>query len=515
MSNQYYQLVGILLILVGFGFLLIYLLKLNRQRHQIQYSLNALQEEGMQVFMKKYEKLLYSRDVGDIPKIMSFLFNFNCLAIIQPKNIEETKNVIELCEKFKIPLIARGAGTSGYGGTLPIRNGIIVNLAFFNNIIALDRENQTVEVESGVTWEHLRRFLEAEGLTLKTYPSSAPSSTIGGWVAHGGYGVGSAKYGSIDNSVVNVTILGTNGKTHHIDVPDTIVGSCGSLGILWKITLSIQPISEVIHLALSSNSQDRLLKAFKAYGKLKPFFLRYDDYQNLHWKNTKVNRSSKSSHSDSGGLISMSFQEEDWDKRKIDEITNEYKLSELPQDIAIECWKDRFKTIKLKRKGPSLIIAEVLVPTNNLDPIIEKISNRFERHKFALEIFSASDDFSVVFVWFPVDLRSRSVPLIGSVTYTFHWLRLFDVIQIVRRWNGKPYSTGLWLSPYSGLILQQKLQKMKQFKKEIDPHGIFNPGKVWGTKIPRFFPIISWKIPIRLGVPVISFFYGLLPKKIR
>lgn len=514
-SNLYYQLFGLILILLGFGFLFIYLLKLNRQRQQIQIRLEDLQEEGMQVFTKKYEKLLYSRDVGDLPRIMGFLFNFNCLAIIQPKSIVEIQTIIKLCEQFKIPLIARGAGTSGYGGTLPIKNGIIVNLTFLDKIVAVDKVNKTVETESGVTWEHLRRFLETKGLTLKTYPSSAPSSTIGGWVAHGGYGVGSAKFGSINKSVVNVTILGTEGKELFFDDPETIVGSCGSLGILWKVTLSIKPISKMVHVAFSSNRQDQLLKAFMAYQHLQPFFLRYDDHQNLLWKNPKGSKSPWVSHNDSGGLISMSFQEEDWDKRKVDEITNEHHLSEFPKDTANKCWDDRFKTIKLKRRGPSLIIAEVLVPTIHLITIVEKISSRFERHNYALETFSASDEFSVVFVWFPADIRRRSVPLIGSVTYTFHWLRLFDIIQIARQWKGKPYSTGLWLSPYSGLILKQQLHKMKQLKKEIDPHGIFNPGKVWGTKIPRFFPVISWKIPIRLSAPIISIFYGILPKKFR
>ena len=318
--SQEYRAIGLFLGLLGFCILLIYFLALRRQRKQIYISLKTLQKGGMQIFIEKYERLLYSRDIGDLPKLLRFLFNFNCIAVIQPKNVVELQSIITLCEQFSIPLIPRGAGTSGLGGTLPIKNGIIVNLTYFEQIIAVDEEENTVEVECGVTWEHLRKFLEKESrkLTLQSYPSSAPSSMIGGWVAQGGYGVGSSKFGSVEQSVVNITILGTGGKEFKLDNPEIFIGSCGALGILWKVTLRIRSLSNMIHVAVSSTQQNQLLKAFSAYQNLVPFFLRYEDYQNLLWKDSNDSQSSW----ESGGAISMSFQEEDWDQRKFDEITH-------------------------------------------------------------------------------------------------------------------------------------------------------------------------------------------------
>ena len=511
--SQEYHAIGLFLGLLGFCILLIYFLSLRRQRKQIYISLKTLQKGGMQVFIEKYERLLYSRDIGDLPKLLRFLFNFNCIAVIQPKNVAELRSIIGLCEQFSIPLIPRGAGTSGLGGTLPIKNGIIVNLTYFDQIIAVD--DHTVEVECGVTWEHLRKFLESKKLTLQSYPSSAPSSMIGGWVTQGGYGVGSAKFGSVKQSVVNITILGTGGKEFKLDNPEIFIGSCGVLGILWKVTLRICSLSNMIHVAVSSTQQNQLLKAFSAYQNLFPFFLRYEDYQNLLWKDSNDSQSSWESQDYTGGAISMSFQEEDWDQRKFDEITHDYHLSKLSIDLSEKLWNDRFYTIRLKRRGPSLIMAEVLIPTIHLEKAIGIISKRFERQSSAIELVSTSDDLSVVFVWFPADLRHRSIPIIGSLGYTFHWLRLFDIIQIARRWKGRPYSSGLWLSPYSGLIFEDQLIQMKQIKKKIDPYRIFNPGKVWGTRIPRFIPIIPWKIPIRLGVPIVNILYSILPKKFR
>ncbi len=505
---------GLILILLGLSILFLYFLALKRQRKQIYTSLETLQEAGMQIFIKKYERLIYGRDIGDLPKILRLLFNFNCLAVIQPKNVVELKSIVVLCEHYKIPLIPRGAGTSGYGGTLPIKNGIIVNLTFFDKIITLDEKKRIVEVESGVTWEHLRRFLESKGFTLQSYPSSAPSSTIGGWVTQGGYGIGSSKFGSVGQSVESITIIGTEGREFHLDNPENFVGSCGSLGILWKLSIKIKAVSKMVHVAVSSTQQDHLLRAIPVYQNLFPFFLRYDDLQNLLWKDSDINESSWDSQDHTGGVISMSFLEENWDQEKFNEISDNYQLSILSSDLGEKFWSERFYTIKLKRRGPSLIVAELIIPTIHLEKVVKTISKRFRKESYATEILSTSDG-SILFVWFPADFRSKSIPIIGSFPYTLHWLRFFFILQIARRWNGKPYSGGLWFSPYSGLIYQKKLPQMKQLKKKIDPNKIFNPGKVWGTRVPRFFPIIPWAIPIRLGAPIIGIFYRLLPKRFR
>ncbi|MFX1284283.1 MAG: FAD-binding oxidoreductase [Promethearchaeota archaeon] len=510
-----YLLIGLFITLLGLVILLFYFLGLRRQRNQIHIHLKAFQEAGMQVFIEKYEKLLYSRDVGDLPKIARFIFNFNCLAVIQPKNIEELKEIISLCEKYKIPLIPRGAGTSGYGGVLPIKNGIIVIMTLFDKIIDIDEENDTVEAECGITWEHLRKFLESNGKTLKTYPSSAPSSTIGGWVTQGGWGVGSAKFGSINESMINVTIIGTEGKEFQLEDPEVFIGSCGRLGILWKVTLKIMNYSTMIHKIVSSTRQSQLLKAISEYQGLLPFFLRYDDYNNLIWKNSKPNQSLGGSQECTGGVISMSFLEEDWNQGEFNEIKDKFQLVEQSNDLGKKFWNERFNTIKLKRRGPFLIIIEILLPTIYLEKIIGVISKRYEKESYALEILPTSDHLSVMFVWFPVDMRRWSLPLIGSFTYAFHWLRFIDIIHKVRRWKGRPYSSGLWFSSYSGLIYGQQLHKMKQLKTEIDPQGIFNPGKVWGTRIPRFFPFIPLSFVFWMGSPLVGILYRILPKKLR
>jgi FAD/FMN-containing dehydrogenase len=308
--NQVFILIGFLLCFISILLLIIHYLIIKKERNIINKSLLKLKNEGITLFMKKYEKLLYSRDIADIPVIAHLFINFNCLAISQPKNIEELKKIIRFCEHFRIQLIPRGAGTSGYGGAIAMKNGVVVDLTRLNQIIFLDKDKQIVEVESGVTWENLRMYLKSHGFDLICYPSSAPSSTIGGWLNQGGYGIGSSKFGSVVESVESIIILATNGKEFRYDDPGFLMGSCGTLGVTWKIQLKLQPVNKLFHFSLASESQDFLLDALNEFQKLSPYFLRYIDNQNVVWKQLtkKINWNS---HEYKGGIISISFQEKD------------------------------------------------------------------------------------------------------------------------------------------------------------------------------------------------------------
>jgi FAD/FMN-containing dehydrogenase len=514
-NNPFHVIISALLLFLGVSLIFIYFLALKKQQGQIRSELKVFQNNGMQVFTKKFELLLYTRDIAETPRLVRLFFNFNPFAVVQPNNVEELKQIINLCETYKIPLIPRGRGTSGYGGALPLKNGIVVLLTKFQKIISIDEEELTVDVECGVTWENLRIFLVSKGYTLQTYPSSAPSSTIAGWVIQGGYGIGSAKYGSVLKSVLRVNIIGTKGNQFQKVGPEVIVGSCGTLGILISLKLKIIRSTKLIHVAVASSDQISLINALTAYQDLNPYLIRFIDLQNLIWQDSEILKLKLISPNNGGGVIAMSFQEEDWHEEEFELITSQYALSPLPYDFSKELWDERFYTLRLKRKGPSLIISEVLVPTTQLGNFINHISKTYNRNTYAIELLPTIDGLTVVMVWFLTDMRKLSLPFIGSLAHAFRMVRSIEVIQIARRNNGLPYSTGLWLSPYSRIVLKDQFNKMKQIKKEIDPNKIFNPGKVWGIWIPKFFPIIHWYIPMRLLIPIINIIFRIFPQRYR
>lgn len=150
-----------------------------------------VRKELLEIFNKRVafheiERMLYSSDVEPLPDIIKKLVTSNPDAVVQPSSTEELTALLDLCFKYGIPLVPRGAGTSWLGGCVPTKGGIVADFYRMNKIIEIDKEKRAVIVQPGTIWKNLETELRTQGLALRLYPSSAISSTVGGWIANGG-----------------------------------------------------------------------------------------------------------------------------------------------------------------------------------------------------------------------------------------------------------------------------------------------------------------------------------------
>jgi len=128
------------------------------------------------------ERVLYSHDIAAMPSLFKPLIG-NTIpdVVVQPQSEEELVELVRWAAERKIPVVPRGKGSSGYGGIIPTRKGIVIDLYHMKDVLSVEVESETVTVEPGITWEQLDRRLKPEGLTLCLYPTSYPSSSAGGW----------------------------------------------------------------------------------------------------------------------------------------------------------------------------------------------------------------------------------------------------------------------------------------------------------------------------------------------
>ncbi|WP_243684108.1 FAD-binding oxidoreductase [Methanosarcina barkeri] len=108
---------------------------------------------------------------------------------------EDAVKLLKFANRHKIPVVPRAGASSGYGGVIPTKGGIVADVTPLNKIINVDTEGQKAVVQSGIIWEKLERKLKEKGLSLQAIPSSAPSSTVGGWLSQSGAGYGSYEFG--------------------------------------------------------------------------------------------------------------------------------------------------------------------------------------------------------------------------------------------------------------------------------------------------------------------------------
>ena len=119
----------------------------------------------IKIIDKVTEREQYSHDIGDLPLIMTkTLFKTLPDFVVQPKNVDEIKKVLTFANDHKIPVVPRGAASWGFGGVIPTRGGIVIDLSPFRNILDIDTAQKTVTVEAGARWSDIDILAKKRGL---------------------------------------------------------------------------------------------------------------------------------------------------------------------------------------------------------------------------------------------------------------------------------------------------------------------------------------------------------------
>jgi len=206
------------------------------------------------------------RVFADAPDLTAFqsdgltAFQEKPRAVVLPETQDEVVAVVKWCHEHQVPFVARGSGTSLSGGSLPVKEGIVIGLNKLNRIVELNPDERLAVVEPGVVNLHVTQAAAPYGLHYAPDPSSQTICTIGGNLAFNSGGAHCLKYGMTTNHVLGVkAVLGTGevvefgGRSREQIGPDLVGLFCGSegmFGIALEITLRLLPKAECFHTVL-------------------------------------------------------------------------------------------------------------------------------------------------------------------------------------------------------------------------------------------------------------------------
>ncbi|MHA1576904.1 MAG: FAD-binding oxidoreductase, partial [Candidatus Thorarchaeota archaeon] len=388
---------------------------------------------------------------------------------------------------------------------------LAIEMTRMNEVYHIDKEAMTVEVGAGIIWGQLIEVLEEEGLTLPTYPSSAPSSTVGGWVAAGGTGIGSTKYGGIRDQVVDLEVVLPDGsiirtKTdgtklnadhneptysyypgssnyfwapsdeyqHGDDVSDLFVDSNGVLGVITKVVLKLIPILESRPLVASFRSRTLMCHALNdILGATRPFYLHFITNSFYHMLEDVNQAPETTGHWIIRATYEGTEDEVAGEVEKFHHFVQRHNGVVESDEIAYHEWDERFYQMRIKRLGPSVAPSEVYVPLENLEDFLNHVDDHFKGEQFAVEGAISNMGEVAALAWFLDDERRRIPFLMG-------WYRSLDFIDIGIKNGGRAYSIGMWNVPYSRSYYgKEKYAKMSDLKQRMDPKKYVNPNKVF------------------------------------
>jgi glycolate oxidase len=175
-----------------------------------------------------------------------------------PRSTEEVQAAVRACDEWRVPFVARGAGTGLSGGALPVADGVVISLARLDRILGVDLDGGRVTVQPGVTNLAITEAVASAGFFYAPDPSSQQVCSIGGNVAENSGGAHCLKHGFTVHHVLEVVVVLPDGEVVRVragdegpDVIGVFIGSEGTLGIATEIVVRIVRRPEAVRTLLA------------------------------------------------------------------------------------------------------------------------------------------------------------------------------------------------------------------------------------------------------------------------
>lgn len=437
-----------------------------------------------------FERSFYRQDLAAVPfSLARLLANTEPAAVARPRTAEEVAALVRHAAARCLPIIPRAAATSTYWNSVPVRGGLVVDLNSLRGCLSLDEERLTVTVLPGTRWGELETWLGRRDCALRSYPTSAPSATVGGWISMEGHGVGSLKYGGLDRQVIRLEAVLPDGSlfeaTAETNPPlSWFLGAEGTLGIITRVELAVrrQP-AQARHYLLAFPDMISLQSAILDLTGADPlpFFMHVSTVEHQRM----LRRAGFEPPADQPTLavtLQGDGDEVAWGEALLHRAADRWGANELPTDRAVEEWDNRFMALRLKRGGPTLLGAESWLPVDKLNAYHADVTRLAHRQRVNIATYGnvVSPTAASVMSLFAAD-ESRSISYTLALGLTN---RLYD---IALRHGGRPYGIGFWNTPYIRRAWSRAQSAERQARKrQIDPSNIMNPGKLYEP------PAILW-----------------------
>ena len=421
------------------------------------------------------------------------------LAVAVPETQDEVIQIVRFCHAEKLPFVARGSGTSLSGGSLPVKEGIVITLNRLNRIVRIDPAGRIAVVEAGVVNSHVTTAAQKYGLHFAPDPSSQSICTIGGNVAFNSGGAHCLKYGMTSNHVLGLKAVLATGEVVEFGGPSReqvgpdwtglFVGNEGLFGIALEVTLQLLPRAETFHTVLAG--YDSLEKAGDAVSAviasgLLPGALEIMDALALEAAVAAVH-ADYPPNAAAVLIVELEGPREvvAWDRLRLQEILAESGAMEVrvAKDAAerLAIWKGRKSAFSaVGRLSPDFIVQDGVVPRRKLGEALKRIGEMASEARLRVaNVFHAGDGNLHPLIMYngkEADGLARAEALAGKI------LRMCIVMG--GSITGE-HGVGVEKRDYMPeMFTTDELDCMKRLRAAFDPLEIANPGKMFPEGAP-------------------------------
>ena len=413
--------------------------------------------------------------------------------VLFPSTRDEVSGILKICAAHKIPVTARGAGTSVCGASIPARGGVVLCFSKMNRIIEINTKDRYVIVEPGVINADLQKALAPLGFFYPPDPGSMAVSTIGGNVAQNAGGPRCLKYGVTVDYVLGMEVVLASGKVVRFgsrNVKDVtgyrlsslFCGSEGTLGMVTSVILKVLPKPESVStLLVTFDDLDNTANAVADIigAGILPVALELMDKTTIR---TVEDNAHIGLPVDAEGtlLIEVDGVKEACEK-EIKKIAEKLEANGAVSIDIAKTEEERGKLWEARRSvygvfaklSASLYTEDIVVPAGKIPEMTRKIVEIAEKYDLLVGVMAHAGD-------------GNMHPMIpGNKANKEEWARVkkaFDeIMAAAASLNGSlsgEHGIGLAKTEYLPLVMDDDtVEFMGVIKKAVDPDGILNPGK--------------------------------------
>jgi FAD/FMN-containing dehydrogenase len=166
--------------------------------------------------------------------------------VVNPKSETEVIEVLRTCYAHDVPVTTRGAGTGNYGQAMPMRGGCVMHMKNMASVKEIGPGR--VVAEPGIVIKELDAQTRAHsGQELRMMPSTFATATIGGFVAGGSGGIGSCTWGALRDfgNIIRLRVVTMEEEPRVLDLTGDelprVSHAFGTNGIITEIEMPLAP----------------------------------------------------------------------------------------------------------------------------------------------------------------------------------------------------------------------------------------------------------------------------------
>jgi len=424
--------------------------------------------------------------------------------VVKPGNTKEVSEVLKICNKHKLPVTPRGAGTGLSGGALPVKKGVVISMERFNKIIEIDELNLQATVEPGVITEVFQNAVKEKGLFYPPDPASRGSCFLGGNLANNSGGPKAVKYGVTRDYVLNMEVVLPTGEiiwtaanvlknSTGYNLTQLMCGSEGTLGIITKIVFKLRgfPQKNVLLLIpfVTNEEACRAIAAIFVAG-ITPsgveFFEREAALKTYEYCAKVLNSpvtTKLADDMDAYLLCELDGNDEEVlirDAERVMNVVEKFQSGEVlfaeSSAQKDELWKVR-KNISPAVNWYTLTKSDdVVVPRNNLPKLIKGIKEIGKSYGFNTVCFGHLGDGNL-----HVNILKENISEEDWETKIPEGIgEIFKLTVSLGGTLSGEHGIGIAKRPYMHIAMSEvNLNLMRGIKAVFDPNGILNPGKIF------------------------------------